>query len=116
MDEFINKKTLLSSMHKLQESVNIQTDPMYKTLVARLCEAHRNLVADTPGISLSEAQKKGTDERPHSHAQKTISYKCPYSSPDVIDCKPDGENCDRCGWNPAVANARLNALTVPKKG
>lgn len=92
MDEFISKKTLLENMKKLQKSLDVQTDTVYKLLVARCCEEHQKLVENALTIALSEPQE------------------CPFLG-DSMNCKPDGENCFSCGWNPVVAKSRLNALS-----
>ena len=33
---------------------------------------------------------------------------CIYSK--GVECKPEGRKCDKCGWNPIVAEIRVTAL------
>ena len=34
---------------------------------------------------------------------------------DAVICNPDTGNCEACGWNPKVANARLNKMIYARK-
>lgn len=38
---------------------------------------------------------------------------CQYNK--MRDCPPSSHDCNRCGWNPEVMNARLERLYGPKK-
>lgn len=48
------------------------------------------------------------------------SEPCKKQKNEGVFCRPEQRNCDRCGWNPAVAQARLEkfcqerGISVPR--